>query len=84
MSNNSEQPAFPAAVAFNANGDLATSGSSTPEGGLTKREYFAALAMQGLSANPIYGKEVCSKIATWSVEQADALLAALEGKEIGR
>jgi hypothetical protein len=80
MSNNSEQPAFPQPMAFNENGDPIS--SEFP--GVTKREYFAVMAMQGLSANPIYGKEVCSKIAVWSVEQADALLAALEGKEIGR
>lgn len=46
--------------------------------GLTKREYFAALAMQGLltnsyqcisPSNPSLGK--------WSVEAADALIKAL-------
>lgn len=50
--------------------------------GLTKREYFAALAMQGLNARidhlcPNKGLTMEQTIAKWAVEQADALLAEL-------
>lgn len=47
------------------------------EDGLTKREYFAALAMQGLCANPGCGVTGPSKIAEWAVEQADKLIEEL-------
>ena len=48
-------------------------------GGLTKRELFAAMAMQGICANPTskipaYGKE----IAQVAIEIADELLKQLE------
>ena len=46
--------------------------------GLTKREYFAGLAMQGILASDTSGSvkmDICVKI---SVEHADALLAELE------
>ena len=52
----------------------------SPKHGLTKREYFAALAMQGLLANPVeivqmgYGPDSFAKCA---VESADALIEAL-------
>ncbi len=46
--------------------------------GLTKREYFAAMAMQGLSAHAYATGESSAKvIAAWAVKQADALIAAL-------
>ena len=47
--------------------------------GLSKREYFAAMVMQGLSACPdiTASRDV---IAEESVKQADALLKALESK----
>lgn len=51
------------------------------EGGLTKREYFAGLAMQGLLAYP-RGQEGetpwSQTVALWAIEAADALLAELE------
>jgi len=46
---------------------------------LTKREYFAAMAMQGFFANPNPG-DLYSSIKM-SVEAADALLTALNNKE---
>tara|TARA_Y100001938_G_scaffold141417_1_gene211107 strand:- start:823 stop:1026 length:204 start_codon:yes stop_codon:yes gene_type:complete len=50
--------------------------------GLTKRELFAAMAMQGLSANPGYVESLdAARLARWSVSQADALLAALAEEE---
>lgn len=48
--------------------------------GLTKREYFTGLAMQGMLANPeTYGdREIMMQVA---VENADALLIALHSKK---
>lgn len=45
--------------------------------GLTKREYFAAVAVQGLLANPGFNDKTAQQIATWSVEQSDMLLEEL-------
>ncbi len=45
------------------------------EGGLTKRELFAAMAMQGLCARPATHRPV--DIAPLSIAMADALLAEL-------
>lgn len=50
--------------------------STFPCEGLTKREYFAAMALQGILANiDTWNNEL---VATWSVEVADALLRKLE------
>ena len=51
--------------------------------GLTKREYFAALVMQGYAANSdrIYHENV-ERNAEWAIQQADALIAKLS-KETG-
>jgi hypothetical protein len=52
--------------------------------GLSKREYFAALAMQGFCGNSgltVGINEVFSEVvAQMSVEHADALIAALNGE----
>lgn len=45
--------------------------------GLTKREYFAGLALQGLCSN-LSGNQFTEEIASDAVEFADALLKALE------
>jgi hypothetical protein len=45
--------------------------------GLSKREYFAGLAMQGYCANNECHTGGYEKIAKWSVEMADALINAL-------
>lgn len=45
------------------------------EGGLTLRDYFASLAMQGTLANP-ETDAAAAAIAKWSYEQADAMLKA--------
>lgn len=47
--------------------------------GMTLREYYAGLAMQGSSAIREWNDH--DGIAKWSVEMADALLAALEAKK---
>jgi hypothetical protein len=46
--------------------------------GLTKRELFAAMAMQGLCANPGFADINSHAIASYATNQADALLAALK------
>jgi len=45
--------------------------------GLTKLEYFAALAMQGFCASPDFCQESPERTAAAAVAQADALLAEL-------
>ncbi len=45
--------------------------------GLTKREYFAAMAMQGLLACPARTDAPDDFVAQWAVNAADALIAAL-------
>lgn len=46
--------------------------------GLSKREHFAAMAMQGLLANEACETEGVQAMADYSVWVADALLAELE------
>lgn len=59
--------------------------SAKPLIGLTKREYFAAMAMQGLCANPKYfdgSQEGCMDILPDdAVRLADTLLSELEKTE---
>lgn len=50
------------------------------EFGLTKREYFAAAVIQGLSSKPNIADSIYS-LAEIAVKQADALLAELERRE---
>lgn len=46
--------------------------------GITLREYFAAMAMQGFCARP----ETClDTVVAWSVETADALIEALNKEQ---
>ena len=78
---NSDKSAYPVSVSSNDCGDVFWSHDIEGGEGLTKREYFAGLAMQGF----ITGTEVpegfsiaISGLATSSVEAADALLAELE------
>lgn len=49
-------------------------------GGLTKRDLFAAMAMQGMLANTVIGQLPHTEFSRTkrAVEHADALLAALE------
>lgn len=61
--------------AFTPNGSIQT--------GLTKREWFAGMAMQGLAGNHAdafsddFGSHAASKVARAAVLHADALLKAL-------
>lgn len=68
---NANLPAFPTTA----------SNYTDDQPGLTKREYFAAMAMQGLLACPdVNGSQ--SELASHSINFADALLSALEEKKV--
>jgi len=56
-------------------------GSTLENKPLSKREYFASLAMQGLCANADVGSSPENRIAKYAVEQADALIAALNKED---
>ena len=45
--------------------------------GLTKREYFAAVALQGILANPESYSSAPTQIAKYAVDQADLLIDEL-------
>ena len=49
--------------------------------GLTKREYFAAMALQGLLANGYRSFSI--KASIFAIEQADELIKALNGEYDG-
>jgi hypothetical protein len=69
--NNGDMMAFPVQAAD-------AIGSMYAQSGLTKRELFAAMAMQGRCALSIPGShQQAGLLATEAVEIADALLAAL-------
>lgn len=50
-------------------------------GGLTKREYFAAIAMQGILANPECMGLTDSETAKCAIGNADALIQELSKEE---
>lgn len=50
-------------------------------GGLTKREYFAAMAMQGILANTENSYRSLKSIANSSVEIANELIKALNNEQ---
>ena len=80
---NKYQPAFPDTMRASAHGTNSMDPIEFPTG-LTKREYFAAMAMQGLMAVNDKGKELRNwdmavrEAAKISVMMADALLTELE------
>jgi hypothetical protein len=45
--------------------------------GLTKREYFAAASLTGLSANPELSQTIYDEVARMAVTQADSVIKAL-------
>lgn len=69
-------PAFPT-VNYEKPGELYGQSIMTITGGLTKREYFAALAMQGLLSSETHYPDRQAN-AKRAVEFADALLTELE------
>ena len=70
---NAVDPIFPRFVKL---GDC-----SKHDAGLTKREYFAAMAMQGILARVSWHADM---ISNESVKQADALIAELAKNEVGQ
>ena len=79
---NADMPAMPQSGTVDSSGDWASS-KEWGGVGLTKREHFAAMAMQGLISTPdIFADCSDSDIAKWSIEQADALLKALDESEV--
>lgn len=48
--------------------------------GLTKREHFAGLAMQGILANQYNASMTADAVAKQAIENAEALLKGLEGE----
>lgn len=82
---NSKQPAFAVSKEMCEASEI-----ETYPYGLTKREYFAAKAMQAFASNPDWAKtmrtpddwdEYKARLATGAVELADAVLSALENKK---
>jgi len=76
-----DEPAFPVSTGYDAGDGYGhqTGNKLFQFAGLTKREYFAAMAMQGMMANPDMSKllregEFFTDLA---VEQADGLIKAL-------
>jgi hypothetical protein len=66
-------PAFP--INNNDVITIVTNNGNHPEG-MSLRDYFAAKAMMGMSANPGCNDYNLSKIAELSYKQADAMLEA--------
>lgn len=62
--------------AFPCDGQYAGEARSSGDAGLSKREIFAAMIMAGLRAKQI-GTKSPAQIAIYAVEDADALIAAL-------
>jgi hypothetical protein len=72
--NNADRPAAPISVSSSSIGEIICSSDFEYGEGLTKREHFAGLAMQGLLAHHGIGVH-----ESHAVVYADALLKALEG-----
>lgn len=81
MSKLGEAPAFPVINQIELDGSyVANKGDVFSNGGMTLRQYFAAMAMQGAVSNPqmIPRKETMRDHARGWIAAADALLAELE------
>ena len=78
---NADRPAFNAEVSH-LDGKIIeyqTGNTTAMYPGLTKREYFAAMAMQGLCANSVPGEHHMPKnLVSEALEYADELLKKLE------
>lgn len=59
-------------------GAFATANNDSHQLGLTKREYFAGLAMQGLLANPDLTELNIENLTVLAIEHTDELLKQLE------
>ena len=76
--NNANMPAAPVIVSTTLWPEQSTL-TSVGTTGLTKREHFAGLIMQGLISN--HGNEGAEAFASYAVEYANALLKALEARD---
>lgn len=81
--NNADMPAMPMGPSgtrgqFSASDLEGWAQQCRPAFGVTKREYFAGLAMQGALASDVNFNMDKYDIADQAVQHADALLAALE------
>jgi hypothetical protein len=80
-----DEPAFPVMEPFEKFNDETGTYVEyhAPVDGLSKREYFAGLAMQGMQQDTMYdaGRATPEQRARLAVIEADALLAALEKSE---
>lgn len=83
---NANEPAFPCEVYHREDGSIDGVQTGSKQGiaiGLTKRELFAAMAMQGIaSIAPNDWDAPESAVARLSVSLADALLAELDREEV--
>ena len=73
--NNADKPAAPVITSTTVDTEQSTL-TSVGTTGLTKREHFAGLAMQGMLA--YYGTVDADNCASYAVEYTQALLKALE------
>lgn len=79
---NADRSAAPQPLTSTVDGGLYNSSDyDTQSAGVTKREYFAAIAMHGLCANPEALEYTEHMAAERAVQHADALLEALEKSE---
>jgi hypothetical protein len=81
---NADMPAMPQPIAANNHEVIDTTEYSSENGGLTKREHFAALAMQGILSNKCYEPPRRIRIegmAKDAVMAADELLKQLSNGE---
>ena len=71
MMKDTSGPAFPVAL---PNGESYQ--GHLPHDGMTLRDYFAAKALQGMSANPYFDDYEFDTVAEMAYAQADEMLAA--------
>ena len=74
MSKNNGGPAF--ARPKSPNGEYTDSDVPCAQTGMSLRDYFAAKALQGMSANPYYDDYEFDVVADMAYGQADAMLYA--------
>jgi hypothetical protein len=72
METKANEPAFSKPAFYHPDGAI-----DLPNNGLTKREYFAAMALQGVLANKSAHERTIEMITKSSVRLADALIEEL-------
>jgi len=74
---NADYPASPQTFAISTAGDIRSSSEYECDSGLTKREHFAGLALQGLCSNQFFNHKA-DEAPQLAVLLADALLSELD------